>query len=268
MSKNYSLEQIYVGELYLYTHFAGFISKTYNPKMKEMVKKFSKTGAIDFDKDPLSKYIDWEKGIEYTGFLTMFYKQGNKYVCLHDGKTYEQTGGIFIENLVPLSELIPKINTELPKNISIPQALQLFDTLFKKNFGEIALYDTTRYDVIDFYVGDVILRERKQDQTSQDTKIEYIDLPRNIMLAKSNLLVSSYRQMEYINRVYRCLFLHEDIDIDKNLYNINNHEFYSSLKDVQSITTFRDYINDYGLRSTQKTLSIPKALKLLKKTIE
>lgn len=263
MSKNYNLEQIYVGELYLYTDIVSYTPISHDSKKKERAEDFFKTGAIDFEKNPLNRYIDWENGREYTGFLTMFYKQGKKYICMHDGNAYEMKGQCFIENLVPLSELVPKLNAKLPKVIAISEALQLFDILFKKNFGEISLYDTTQHDAMDFYIGDIILRERKQ--ALPDDKIEYINLPQHIMLAKSNLLISSFQETNYINRVYRCLFLQQDVD----LYNVNSHEFYNPYENsFQSIANFKDYIDEYGLPSTQKTLSIPKALKLLRKTLE
>lgn len=262
-NKKYNIEEFYVGELYLYTNFANFISVSYNPQAKDQVRNFLQSGAINFQKDMESRYIDWDSGREYTGFLTIFYKQGDKYICLHDGKPYKLNGSNFIENLVPLSSLLPQINTQLLAEITVSKALQLFEILFKNTKDEINLYDETKEKIQDFYIGDIILKEIYHQESLPDSKYQYINLPHHIMLDISNLLVQRFSDSNYISPVYRCLFLRHDID----LYNINNNQFYNPHEDnFQMLITFQDYMKEFNIGIPQETISISKALKLFKKT--
>lgn len=263
-NKKYNIEEFFVGELYLYTNFANFISESYNPQNRNYVNNFSHSGAINFQQDLISRYIDWENKREYTGFLTIFYKQGDKYICLHDGLQYKLNGSNFIENLVPLTSLLPQINTRLLSEITISKALQLFDILFKNTKDEIKLYDETKESIQDFYIGDIILKEIYHQETLPDSKYQYINLPHHIMLDKPNLLVQRFSNSDYINAVYRCLFLCQDTD----LYNINNNQFYNLHEDnFQMILSFQEYMKDFNMEISQETVSIPKALRLFKKTL-
>lgn len=263
-NKNYNIDEFFVGELYLYTNFSNFISECYDPLNRNYVDNFSNSGAICFQQDIISRYIDWEKKREYTGFLTIFYKQGDKYICLHDGKTYKLNGSNFIENLTPLRELLPKINTEILSKITIPKAMQLFDTLFKVTKSANKLHNEQKEAIKDFYVGDLTLRKIYHQEKNPDSKYMYIDLPHHIVLDKSNLAIQSFSNSDYISIVYRCLFLRQDLD----LYNLNNYQFYNPNEDqIQIIDNLQAYMSDYGIHSTMESISIPKALKLFRKTL-
>jgi len=265
MNKNnkYNIGDFYVGELYLYTQFAGMTKGTYIPNGLEKIQTFSLSGAIHFQKDLLSRYIDWENGREYTGFLTIFYKQGNKYICLHDGNSYELNSPNIIDNLIPLNELLPKVDTNQISKINVEQALGLFDILFKKNIEDSKLYIGNSFPTKDFYVGDISLKERTPIEPNDD-RVVYINLPHHIMLYKSSLEVYSYGKDNYTNAVYRCLFLRDGVD----LYNINNNQFYNPHEDdFDSIINFQDYMRDFELKPIPDQLSIPKALRKFKKTL-
>lgn len=263
-NKNYNIDEFFVGELYLYTNFANFISESYNPLNRNYVNNFSKSGAICFQQDIISRYIDWEEKREYTGFLTIFYKQKDKYICLHDGNTYQLNGSNFIENLAPLSELLPKINTELITTITIPKALQLFNTLFKTTKDENKLYNEQKEAIKDFYVGDLTLRKIYHQENNPDSKYMYINLPHHIALDKSNLAIQSFSDSDYVSVIYRCLFLRKDLD----LYNLNNYQFYNPNEDeIQIIDNLQKYLSDYGIPSHTESISIPKVLKLFRKTL-
>lgn len=265
LNKKYDIEEFYIGELYLYTHFSNFTFATYDPKNKDKINIFSKSGAINFQEDMESRYIDYETGREYTGFLTIFYRQGNKYICLHDGMPYEIKGNNFIENLIPLKELLPKINTQLLSKISIHKALELFTILFKNNKREIQLYDANQYPVSDFCVGDIVLKESFHQESKPESRCQYFNLPYHIMLNNEGLTIHSFNESNYINRVYRCLFLRQGVD----LYNINNHQFYNPSEDsFQAIISFKDYITETEAKQIEGTISIPKALKRFKKTLQ
>jgi len=262
-NKKYNIEEFYIGELYLYTNFANFISNTYNPKSNNQVQIFSQSGAINFQQEEISRYIDYENGREYTGFLTIFYKQGNKYICLHNGNSYQINGANFIKNLLPLTELLPKVNSKLLPEINPTRALELFDILFKSN-NEEQLYNCSEQPLSDFFIGDLVLKEIEYQETQPDNGYNYIDLPHHIMLSKSGLATQSFQQANYINTIYRCLFLRQGVD----LYNINNHQFYNHNEDTfTSIITFQDYMTEIGKPITSQTLSVPKALKRYKNTL-
>lgn len=259
-NKEYNIEEFYVGELYLYTNFANFVSEFYNPDNQEKINIFSKSRAIKFQEDIASRGIDWENGREYTGFLTIFYKQGDKYLCLHDGITYELNSDIFIRNLVPLNELLPQINTKLLSKITISKALELFEILFKNNKEE--LHNKEEYSISDFYIGDISLVEMMK--LGEDHGYYYYNLPRHIMLNKLNLAIQSFEDKKYIKTVYRCLFLRQNVD----LYNVNDHQFYNPNEDsIESLIPFVSYINEYGINLPSEVMSIPQACKKFKKTI-
>ena len=132
MKRKYDIENFYVGELYL-SHKIGNL--VYPDEHIEINKKayILSNGAIDFQKDLFKKYIDYESKRHYDGVLTIFYKSSNKCMCLHDRKIYGEEELDFYENLVPLTELLPKFSYNTPQKISIIDALLMFDYLFKKN---------------------------------------------------------------------------------------------------------------------------------------
>lgn len=263
-NKKHPISNFYVGELYLYTTFGNLLSIDSSITFgKEKIENFKNSGAISFQRDLISRYTDWENRREYQGFLTIFYKQGDKYICLHDGVTYELNGAILLENLVPLKELLPKINEKNISTISTNGALKLFDILFRKTKDESILYEEKEELISDFYVGDLSIKERTLSEEI-DAKTEYFYLPQHIMLGKNSLEVYSYGKDGYANTVYRCLFFRDGVD----LYNINNNDFYNHNEDrFDSIIPFKEYIQEFNFPSPEESISIPKALKLFKKTI-
>lgn len=257
----YPMKNFYVGELYLYTQFAGMTKGSYIPAGLEKIESFSKTGAINLQKDMVSRYIDWENSREYTGFLTIFYKEGNNYICLHDGKTYQLGTSIIIDNLTMINDLLPKIDSKRLSQISMYDAIELFDILFQETENE--LYKETDRSVKDFYVGDLTLSE-KNPSYNMDTRVRYIELPQRLMLSKSFLDVYSYENEEYINTVYRCLFLKDGVD----LYNIHNHQFYNPYEDIiEGIVPLQEYMDEFEITTPTKKITIPKALRLFQRTI-
>lgn len=257
----YPIENFYVGELYLYKQFAGMTMGTYIPTGLDKIERFLKTGAINFQQDMISKYIDWENRREYTGFLTIFYKEGNDYICLHDGKTYQLGQDYIIDNLHSLKGLLPKIDIKRLTHISMYDALELFDILFKQE--SIELYTGQEQKITDFYVGDLALPSRTPIEPS-DRRTQYIHLPHHMMLENSELCIHSFSASESVNTVYRCLFLKDNFD----LYNLNNHQFYNPNEDAfESIIPFKDYMSEFEIKTPTKKTTIPKALRLFKKTL-
>jgi len=264
MEKNkvYPIEDFYVGELYLYTSFGNFFQSDLNIEGSNNLEAFSLTGAINFQKDLVSRYTDWENKREYHGFLTIFYKQGDKYICLHDGVIYELNSPCIIDNLIPLKELLPKVNALLPSKINAYKALELFDIVFKKD--ESIMYTEQEQLITDFYIGDISLKESTHPSELFDTRIEYFSLPEHIMLEKNNLALYSHDNGRYTSTVYRCLFLRDIVD----LYNLNNHQFYNDNEDkFTQIIGFREYMSEFKIDIPRESITIPKALKYFKKTL-
>lgn len=265
MSKNnlLNIDDFYIGELYLYTSFGNFINGINPQEEIKKIDNFALTGAINFQQDLISRYVDWENLREYIGFLTIFYKQDDNYICLHDGNSYKLNGKYIIDNLIPLRELLPKIDTPQIEYINFVQALNIYNLLFQKESDETRLYLNHCINSSKFYVGDISLKERTPVE-SNESRIEYLNLPQHIMLNRRGLELYSYANSNYINTVYRCLFLLDGAD----LYNINDNQFYNPNEDkFDNLITLEDYLREFEKKETPQTLSISKALRLFKKTL-
>lgn len=259
----YPITDFYIGELYLYKKFGNILTGESIQDGEIRIKKFAQTGAISFQKDLVSQYIDWEKEIEYTGFLTLFYKQNEKYICLHDGKIYVLNNPNIIDNLVPLKDLLPKIDEKKIPRISMYNALELFDILFKENNTEQSLYIENKHKISDFYVGDITLREKASIETIEQ-RCQYINLSHHLMLEKEGLAIHDSQESDYTNMIYRCLFLRDGVD----LYNIHNNQFYNPNEDeFEALLPLTDYLVDNKVKYIPETTTIPKALRLFKRTI-
>lgn len=262
-NNKYSIEDFYVGELYLYNNFGNLLSPTAVLDGKDKMKKLEESGAINFQKDLISRYIDWDNRREYNGFLTIFYKQNNEYICLHNGISYRENGANIIDNLIPLNELLPKIDCFEITKLSFEQAINLFGILFETKSDETRLYRGSEMPLSDFLVGDLSLKEKTPIEPN-DNRIEYINLPHHIMLSKTNLETYSYGSSNYVYTVYKCLFLKDGVD----LYNINNNQFYNPYEDkFDSIITLKEYLQGFEQKTPHETISIPKALRLFKRTL-
>ena len=257
----YPIRNFYIGEIYLYTSFGNILAGELSNHGKEKIDAFMHAGAINFQGDLISRYIDWENRREYIGFLTIFYKEGNNYICLHDGKTYQLGMPIIIDNLISLESLLPKLDIKKITEISMYDGLELFDILFKET--ENKLYIGQEQKISDFYVGDIALRTRTPIETNEQ-RIHYIQLPQRLMLEKSGLDIYSFGKGNYANTVYRCLFLKDGVD----LYNINDNEFYNPNEDsFESLIPLKEYMDELEIRTPAKTTTIPKELKRFIKTM-
>ena len=261
-TNKYSINNFYIGEIYLYKKFGNFLTGETIEEEDKRMKTITTSGAINFQPDLISRHIDWDNKREYTGFLTIFYKQDNKYICLHDGKTYELNNQYIIENLVLLKDLLPRIHSKSISKISMYEALELFDILFKNDINQ-ELYNENKQNISNFVVGDIALREKTIIENPK-VKMQYINLPHHIMLSKSYLEMYSFKEKNYINIVYRCLFLKEGVD----LYNLHNHQYYNHHEDnFDNIILFKDYLKEFEIEPESKSITINKALKLFKRTI-
>lgn len=274
-NEKYKISKFFVGELYL-SH--KILDKNadelfeYTENMKKLLL-ISSNGGIRFQKNILTRYIDFEKNRTYEGVLTIFYKTNEGYLCLHDGESYMLNGDSFCENLIPLYNLLPKINFNIPNEISIKEATKLFAFLFKKKNKAL---NNVKYHVDDFYVGDFILHEGYLPKNDKNNRYKYDSLALEYILMNNGANVagmfgkedSQYNLHNFTQ--YKCLFFNHPLGI----YNLNSYSF---CEVASESTRFKSYCEN--LEPLKKILkekniyisnqiTIPKILKLQKRATD
>ena len=167
VKRKYDIKNFYVGELYISTGISKPLGLSPNKEITkenrikyDIQNKTVMNGAIDINNQfCLSK----DNGLRwYDGYLTIFYKVNNSYICLHNGNTYRLTGEDFCENLFRLDTLLPKISYNIPKEISNEDSLRLFEKLFNKNYEYKTekFYTNESYKLDNFYVGSLAFCEQ------------------------------------------------------------------------------------------------------------
>lgn len=270
--ERYNINKFYVGELYL-SHQMSYKDGNEFYDYIENIKKMSLisfNGGIRFQKDIFNRYIDFEKNKAYEGVLTVFYKSREGYLCLHDGKTYMPNDDSFCENLIPLSNLLPKINFNIPNEISIKEATSLFDFLFKKKNKTLS---DVKYDVDNFYVGDFILHEGYLPKNDKNNRYKYDSLTLKYILINSGADTigmfgkedSEYNLHDFTQ--YKCLFFNHPLGI----YNFNSYSFCNIVSESKEFTSYCENLESLRKISNEKNIyipnqiTIPKILKLQKR---
>lgn len=127
LNKKYAIDDFYIGQLYSFNDISNKAIRT-------------------------DSFFQNER--QCMGFLTLFFKKNNGYLCLHDGMFYSTYDSIYLENLVSLSFVLPKFDFNIASLISFGDAILLFDALFKKENNDIFnMYSRTLFDINDFLVG-------------------------------------------------------------------------------------------------------------------
>ena len=293
--QKYDINNFYVGELYLSYQFGNLmvLSKLTEEEMKERrkVATICMNGAIDFQKDLINSYTNWENRRSYQGVLTIFYKKDDKYISLHNGMAYDSFGDDFCDNLVPLLELLPKVDFNKPTTISTKEAIKFFDILFKKSRFNRAdkLYNQIEHSTQDFYVGNLNLYKGFLPDNKRENRYQYSDLSQKYVLYRSNAILGGMYQRTGENKddyglVYdshdsadfTCLFLIQP----NGLYNVHNYQIYNlgNLKkehfdnkefigesDCDCLISFQQYLDEGKIVNASQSITIPKALKLYRK---
>jgi len=280
------LKNFYVGELYISTGINGPLLSPNKEKTKEnrikydIQNKIIMNGAIDINKH---FYLNTDDGFRwYKGFLTIFYRQGNNYICLHNGNTYGLTGEDFCENLFRLDNLLPKISYTCPKEISTKRALVMFEQLFNKNYSYKTekFYNNESYKLDDFYVGSLAFCYQYKSFDERISK--NINLPQKYILSKSDAHLSfitgssdDEKEIEYDHLHFNTLFLKRK----RGLYNLHNFQIYNSgilekkhfleHKPNESyydwMVPFIEVLEEKEIKYNSDNITIPKALKLYRK---
>lgn len=230
--------------------------------------------------------------------LTIFYKDHDDYICLHNTKKYTSDGFDYCENLVPLRDLMPKIGCNVPTDLSIRDSLCLFEHLFNRkkfNKGE-RMQDKTLYNIKDFYMGNLNLYNgfspneysQKYHYSHNPVKYHYHNLPQKYVLYNSGAQSSclfGFKDKErdkygdsigsHDYATFRCLFLKLP---DKSLYNINDFQIYdngylgkgcfSNIEVGKSyydeMVSFPEVMEENNIKYGNDTITIQKVLKLSK----
>lgn len=294
MKNKYNINNFYVGELYLSREMGNsLINEKLNEKdfgERDKVTTICANGAINFDKHRMSKYTDYDNKCQYKGVLTIFYKENDEYICLHNQMAYDSDSIDFYDNLIPLGDLLPKVDFSFTKEISAREALKTFDSLFKSNAEKTdKLYNKIEHPMQEYYVGNLNLYEGFLPDNNRRNRYQYSNLPQKYVLYISDAVIMGIyglkgKTKDEYGLVYdshdttdfRCLFLKQK----NGLYNIHNYQTYDKGILQQThfdgnvplgesyydwIIPFENYLEQRDVRNNYSSLTIPKALKLYRK---
>ncbi len=238
--KRYPIDNFYVGNLNIAFPKGNVLLQSihaYNmtneeKKIMDLFYRTTNEGAINLERLHMDEVISNNNSFIYKLLLTLFYRvDDNKYICLHNGNTYEENGNeSFCSNLYKLSDVLPKFGYNIPKELSCLKASYLFNCLFKekKKFP----YNYDKFNINDFYFGNLDLCCGYNDINAVRSHAE-LNVPSQIILFKKEL----YNGSGYSKRInigndtfeadycsFSSIYLKLD---DENYYNIDNYKIYN-----------------------------------------
>lgn len=262
---NYYIGEVRINSSIFYTDFTNFKNRATIDKVRK--------GAIDI---PYSFDINTKTN----SILTILNRKQDIFVCLYNYQYYKTSE---CKNLIPLRELIAKLNVTVPEKIKGSGAIMLYRYLFDPNtlHSFEQLYDTNLYNIDNFYTGRLYFCE--SDSIFKDHIVNFYkkNIIQNYILNKSSALITGLcgfpekldtENIYHNYLVYNCLFYNDHRD--NNFYNLNDTNIYYENQqyskdrilngdNLYQITgTFEEFLkfNDYNTR--KKMLSIGSALKL------
>lgn len=298
----FGIDKYYVGRLYFSYLFDNLLEESIGhgnvqnlekTQMYESIYKLCNNGAVAPKWLPSQCFtrVNFYSRRMYEGVLTLFYKNGEDCLCLHDGNVYSSDGNNYYTDMVPLKSFLPKVDYDIPEEITTKEAIRLFESLFKENRKNtiIDLYKNNKYDIGEFSVGKLILYNSYSLDRSKSDEYKCFNIPTKIILMKNSainyggFIVNSIdngdesKKYNHSFSEYNCLYLLQN----KELYNINAHNYYeNTLYSGKKITDLdvdksycevdiplNEYLENRGVSSPRhQDISIEKALKLFKKT--
>lgn len=220
----YNIDNFYIGEICIVEKIGNSLNNNTDTfKPYRTVLNLKSNGALGIS---LKKDINWEKREKYYKVLTIFYKNGNEFICLHDGNIYSPMPN----TLYNLSSLLPKYSYNIPTKITIKTALSLFNILFNKSLSLEKIYNNDKYNIEDFFIGTLALytgfipKDKKNEPQDVNLAIKYIlsNNSHNICLTSKStngnllndqIVVPGRHQHKY----YKSLFL----KVPDGMYSVN-----------------------------------------------
>ena len=268
-NKMYNIDNFYVGELL----FIKKISDENFANVLEIKKQLLANGAINLTNDD-SNYadlFDWNQNVKYYKVITIFYKEKDNFLCLHDGNIYKNCEETKCLNLTELTKMLPKVSYDYPQKVTIDQVLMMFNKLFNKSYKLIDIYKDTKYQITDFYVGNLIILIKFTDKETKQK--QYYNIYEKYILEKNSHLIGYLSNSNKVNdlvnlpvgrykyNVYRCLVLKLS---DNSLYNINNFQIYKNQDRPYNLISERPVGESYyeNLTPITDVLKIPKTTRL------
>ena len=283
MFKNYGqrtfdIEKFYIGELYLEYPIEVYFNqkKITEEDAKREIKKNEaiNSGAIQIKNNMIVRKKEYNIGKNYDLILTVFYKDKDEYLCIHNGEIYKLDGIDFCDNLVSFKNYLPKYSFNISKKLTLEEVLYLFNLLFTKrtrNKLTCVYNDSDKYDIDDFFVGNINLYcgfTRSRIKTYANLQEKYL-LSRNgarllekIQETKTDIVTETY---DY--EIYKSLLM----KTKEGMYNIYNFQIYNENINknklgesyLNSIIPLKDVININ--ESKTRKLSIPQVIRINKK---
>lgn len=262
--KKYDINNFYVGKLvFLFNYDNLTLSELTKEEKNKQMEKFDIIikGAIELNKRLLNP--------NDSSVFTIFYRKNNNYYCLHNGKSYQEEDKTinYCSNMIPLKELLPKIDYYIPYEISMHEANNYFNCLFK-NKGKFN-YNNTEFNIDSFYFGetdlciyskplgeDIILHNLAPYEILSSLNLK---TGNNYEIIKNN---NKYNYSRFKSIFYKFRGSEAYNLCDNQVYLLNNLvEIESSVKDLRPL---KEELNKKKIYS-KDYISIPKVLKLIKK---
>lgn len=280
--RTYDIEKFYVGELYL--EYPIEVLFNYKKITEEEVRREIKkneainNGAIEIENNMIVRKKSYNIGKNYDLILTIFYKDKDEYLCIHNGEIYKLDGVDFCDNLVPFKNYLPKYSFDISNKFPLEEVLYLFNLLFTKKTRNKLAYvynENDKYNMDDFFVGDINLY---CGFTRSRIKI-YSNLPEKYLLLRNGAKLKEKIKKEETDivikthnyEIYKSLFM----KTSEGMYNINNFQIYKP-NDFENIN--QNFLGESYLdgiiplkevisinESKIKKLSIPQAIRINKK---
>ena len=192
-------------------------------------------GAVHLEQMFRRRINNSQSNYRYNTLLTLFYRvDEDKYLCMHNGYVYSpKSEDTYCDQLVPLSQTVPKFAFSLPNEITKHQAYSITRKLFMKNSYNNNLYNNDKFNLDDFYLGNLELCTGYREK---DVFGEY-----NSKSVLERILLNGHKNL-YCQSGYSRIFTIDDIEYeadysdywsiflkidDENYYNINNYRIYN-----------------------------------------
>jgi len=263
------VENYYVGYLNINRPYLSFEEeKKGNDSGAKTINTTMDNGAVSLIAVKFEKLLRFDSKHKYESWLSIFYRiDENHFMCLHNGIIYSLEGRDYCSDLVPLIEVVPKIDFDLGLSLTDDEAKRIFSGVFKKNnftFKEL-------HDINEFYCGrlKVCMGYTEKDKYHDLNVLRRVVLNANPILydtSKGSFILEGNEEIDYIN--YQPIFL----KISKKLfYNINDYQNYTlGINDdklsnhIELDNPLSECLDSMGIKYPKK-VTISKVLKLQKR---